>query len=85
MMNEEEVDDLVGLESSMTRMDGTVEAGVEGLSAPLAASTKTLRQRLLWRTLKRCIRGLGLMVLIFVILKVGCCAGSDVQACASKP
>jgi hypothetical protein len=40
MMNEEEVDDLVGLESSMTRMDGTVEAGVEGLSAPLGGFDK---------------------------------------------
>jgi hypothetical protein len=38
MMNEEEVDDLAGLESSMTRMDGTVEAGVQGLSAPPSGS-----------------------------------------------
>jgi hypothetical protein len=37
-MNEEEVDDLTGLESLMTRMDGTVEAGVEGLSTPLGGS-----------------------------------------------
>jgi hypothetical protein len=37
MMNEE-VDDLVGLESSMTRMGGTVEAGVEGLSVPPGGS-----------------------------------------------
>jgi hypothetical protein len=37
MMNEE-VDDLVGLGSSMTRMDGTLEAGVEGLSAPPGGS-----------------------------------------------
>jgi hypothetical protein len=34
MMNQEEVDDLAGLESSMTRMDGIEEAGGEGLSAP---------------------------------------------------
>jgi hypothetical protein len=33
MMNEE-VDDLTGLESSMTRMDGAEEARGEGLSAP---------------------------------------------------
>jgi hypothetical protein len=38
MMNEEEVDDLVGLESSMTRMDGAKEAGGEGLSAPQDSS-----------------------------------------------
>jgi hypothetical protein len=37
MMNEE-VDDLVGLESSMTRMGDTVEARVEGLSAPPGGS-----------------------------------------------
>jgi hypothetical protein len=34
MMNEEEVDDLTGLESSMTRMVGAEEAGVEGHSTP---------------------------------------------------
>jgi hypothetical protein len=39
-MNEEKVDDLTDLVSSMTRMDGTVEAGVEGLSAPLGGSSE---------------------------------------------
>jgi hypothetical protein len=34
MMNEEQVDDLAGLESSMTQMGGVEEAGVEGHSAP---------------------------------------------------
>jgi hypothetical protein len=34
MMNEEEVYDLVGLESSMTRMGGVEEAGFEGHSTP---------------------------------------------------
>jgi hypothetical protein len=34
MMNEEEVDDLTDLESSMTRMDDVEEVGGEGLSAP---------------------------------------------------
>lgn len=38
MMNEEEVDDLVGLESSMTWMDGAEEARGEGLSAPQGGS-----------------------------------------------
>jgi hypothetical protein len=37
MMNEE-VDDLAGLESSMTRMGGMEEVGVEGHSAPKAGS-----------------------------------------------
>jgi hypothetical protein len=37
MMNEE-VDDLTGLESSMTRMGGAEEAGVEGHSTPQAGS-----------------------------------------------
>jgi hypothetical protein len=40
MMNEEEVDDLASLESSMTQMDGTVEARVEGLSAPPGGSSE---------------------------------------------
>jgi hypothetical protein len=38
MLNEEEVDDLAGLGSSMTWMDVTVEAGVEGHSAPPGGS-----------------------------------------------
>jgi hypothetical protein len=37
MMNEE-VDDLAGLESSMTRKGGAEEAGVEEHSAPQASS-----------------------------------------------
>jgi hypothetical protein len=37
MMNEEEVEDFVSLDSSMTRTDGT-EAGAEGHSAPQAGS-----------------------------------------------
>jgi hypothetical protein len=37
-MNEEEVEDLAGLESSMTRTGGAEEAGVEGHSAPQAGS-----------------------------------------------
>jgi hypothetical protein len=37
-MNEEEVDDLAGLESSMTRMGGAEEVGVVRHSAPQAGS-----------------------------------------------
>jgi hypothetical protein len=40
MMNEEEVDDLAGLESSMTRMGGAEEARVEGHSAPQDGSSE---------------------------------------------
>jgi hypothetical protein len=40
MMNEEEVDDLAGLESSMTQMYGAEEAGVEGHSTPQAGSSE---------------------------------------------
>jgi hypothetical protein len=40
MMNEEEVDDLAGLESSATRMGGPAEAGAEGLSAPPGGSSE---------------------------------------------
>jgi hypothetical protein len=38
MMNEEEVEDLAGLESSMTRAGGAYEGGVEGHSTPQAGS-----------------------------------------------
>jgi hypothetical protein len=38
MMNEEEVDDLAGLESLVTWMGGIVEAGVEGLLTPPGGS-----------------------------------------------
>ena len=38
MMNEEEVEALAGLESSMTRTGGAKEVGVEGHSAPQAGS-----------------------------------------------
>jgi hypothetical protein len=37
-MNEEEVEDFTGLESSMTRTGGAEEAGVDGHSAPQAGS-----------------------------------------------
>ena len=40
MMNEEEVDDLTGLETSMTRLGGAEEAGVEGHSAPHDGSSE---------------------------------------------
>jgi hypothetical protein len=58
---------------------------VKGSQHLRAAPAKTLQRRQLRRRLKRCTRGLGLVVLLFVILKVGCCAGSDVRACVSKP
>jgi hypothetical protein len=38
MMNEEEADDLASLESSVNWVGGTMEVGVEGLSAPPGGS-----------------------------------------------
>jgi hypothetical protein len=40
MTNEEEVDDFSGIESSMTRMGGMEEVGVEGHSAPQDGSSE---------------------------------------------
>jgi hypothetical protein len=84
VMNEE-VDDLAGLERSVIQVDAPAEAGAEGHTAPPGVPLKTLQRWLLRRRLKGCIKGWVGGFDFGMILMIGCCAGSGVRACASKP